>query len=456
MRQARARLTEGPVGGHLVAMTLPMMIGISAMMALNLVDTWFIGRLGAGPLAAISFTFPVVFTLSSVSIGLGAGTSSVLARAIGRDDTERARRIATDALILATLITSGLAVVGMMTIEPLFRLLGAPADMIPMIADYMIIWYWGLAFLVVPMVGMASIRATGDARIPGALMIGAAIFNAFLDPLLIFGIGPFPRMELEGAAVAGLIARAATFAGAIAILHYRMHLLTLRWPGIAELRSSWAAILHVGLPAAGTNAIIPISTGVVTAMLAGYGADVVAGFGVASRVEAMMLITFFAMSAIIGPVVGQNLSAGKTDRIHEALNLCTRFCLALGLVLAILLVGLGQPVAALFSDDARVVAVATWYFRIVPLSYGAAGMVMIMNASFNGMGRPMPAVAVSVMRMVVIYLPLAWAGSAWLGYPGIFAAYTVANLICGFGAWRWALAECARQERQLRSRPAAA
>ncbi len=445
MRQRQAKLTEGPVGRHLLAMTLPMMIGISATMGLYVVDTWFIGQLGPDPLAAIAFTFPVVFTLSSVAIGLGAGTSSVLARAIGADDTEQARRIATDALILAFLITVVLASVGAFTIEPLFRLLGAPAALIPMIESYMRIWYVGMVFLVVPMVGMASLRATGDARTPGMLMIGSALLNGLLDPLLIFGLGPFPRLELTGAALAGLIGRAAALVGAIWILHHRLGLLTLDWPGVAAIRRSWRRILHVGLPAAGTNAIIPISIGVVTAMLADYGSEVVAGFGVASRVEGMMLITFFAMSAIIGPVVGQNLSAGHTGRIDEALALCSRFCLGFGVVLAAVLAAFGQPLAGLFSEDRQVVEVAARYFMIVPLSYGTAGMVMVMNAAFNGMGRPLPAVAVSVMRMVVVYLPLAWLGSAWFGYAGIFGAYAAANLVCGLGAWYWARREVARQ-----------
>jgi Na+-driven multidrug efflux pump len=238
------------------------------------------------------------------------------------------------------------------------------------------------------------------------------------------------------------------------VLHFRLRLLTLEWPGLDGIRASWRRILHVGLPAAGTNAIIPVSIGVVTAMLAEYGPEVVAGFGVASRVEGMTLITFFAMSAIIGPVVGQNLSAGKPQRILEALSLCTRFCLGLGLVLALVLAAFGRPLAALFSDEARVVTVAAAYFLIVPISYGTAGMVMVMNAAFNGIGRPLPAVMVSVMRMVVIYLPLAWAGSAVAGYAGIFAAYAAANVICGFGAWRWARREVARQEADMLRAPA--
>jgi Na+-driven multidrug efflux pump len=152
-------------------------------------------------------------------------------------------------------------------------------------------------------------------------------------------------------------------------------------------------------------------------------------------------------------VAGQNLSARKPERIFEALSLCTRFCLGLGLVLALVLAVFGRPLAALFSDEPRVVTVAATYFLIVPVSYGTAGMVMVMNASFNGIGRPLPAVVVSVMRMVVLYLPLAWAGSALAGYPGIFAAYAAANVICGFGAWRWAVREVARQQADMPGRP---
>ena len=438
MTATQARLTQGPVGRHLVDMTVPVLLGIFTMMLQAFIDAWFIGMVGDRALAALSFAFPVLMVVTSVAIGLGAGTSSVVARAIGADDYPRARRLATDSLLLSFVITSVVCLIGVATIDPLFRLLGAPEDMLPLIGGYMKILYAGVPFVVVGMVGMSSMRATGDTRLPSLLMVLAAVANVILDPILIFGLGPIPAMELNGAAMAALVARGALFFGAAWFMYRRLDMLTFSMPHAAELKRSWAAILHVGIPAAGTNAIIPIATGVITAMLARYGPEAVAGFGVASRVEALTLVIFYAMSAIIGPFVGQNLSSGKSERIFLALRLCTLFCLASGLAIAAGLAALSQWLPSLFSDNPAVTRVTTLFLLIAPISYGTYGMVMVMNASFNGMGKPMPGVIISVSRMAVLYIPIAWVAQGWFGVAGIFGAYAVANIVTGLAAYAWA------------------
>ncbi|MDH4072093.1 MAG: MATE family efflux transporter, partial [Gammaproteobacteria bacterium] len=421
MTSRRPRLTQGSVGRHLVGMTVPVFFGIFTMMLQSFVDMWFIGKVGDWELAALSFAFPVIMVVSSVAIGLGAGTSSVVARALGADNHRRARRLSTDSLILSFLITAVVSIIGVLTIAPLFRLLGAPEDMIPLIGGYMKILYTGVPFIVVSMVGIATMRATGDTRLPGLLMVLASVTNIILDPILIFGLGPIPAMELNGAALAALLSRASIFAGVVYLMRYRLDFLTFSRPDPAELVRSWKDILHVGIPAAGTNAIIPIATGVITAMLAKYGPEAVAGFGVASRIESLTLVFFYSLSAIIGPFVGQNISANRADRIYRALWLCTVFCLSFGLVVAGLLAATGSWLPSLFSDNADVISVATKFLVIVPVSYGTYGMVMVMNASFNGMGKPMPAVHISVGRMVVIYVPLAFLLDPYFGVAGIFA-----------------------------------
>ena len=438
MASPQARLTTGAVGRQLVDMTVPVLFGIFTMMMQGFVDAYFIGRVGDRELAALSFAFPVLMIVTSVAIGLGAGTSSVVARAIGAHDHRRARRLATDSLILSFGITAVICMVGYLTIAPLFRLLGAPEDMLPLIGGYMRILYAGVPFVVVGMVGMSSMRATGDTRLPSMLMVIAAVVNIALDPILIFGVGPVPAMGLNGAAMAALLARAAIFGGTLYLMRMRLDMLTFNKPDPGELRKSWADILHVGIPAAATNAIIPVATGVITAMLARYGTEAVAGFGVASRVESLTLVMFYAMSAVIGPFVGQNMAAGKADRIFLALRLCAIFCIGAGLVIAVLLAGLGNLIPMLFSENPNVTGVATQFLYIVPISYGAYGVVMIMNASFNGMGKPMPAVYISVARMVLIYLPLAFLGNRYFGVTGIFVAYAIANIITGIIAFSWA------------------
>ena len=433
-----AKLIEGPVGRHLVDMTVPTLFGIFTMMAQTFADAYFIGQVGDRELAALSFAFPILMIVTSVAIGLGAGTSSVVARAVGSHNHRRARRLATDSLLLSFIITASICVVGVATIGSLFRLMGAPEDMIPMISAYMTILYSGVPFVVVGMVGISSMRATGETRLPGMLMVMAAIANVILDPLLIFGVGPFPRMELNGAATAALAARGAMCIGSLYFLYHRLDMLTFKRPDPGELRKSWVDILHVGIPAAGTNVIIPIATGVITAMIARYGPEAVAGFGVATRIEAVTLVVFYSMSAIIGPFVGQNMSAGKADRIFLALRLCVLFCLGFGLVIAAMLALGSSWLPTLFSDNPDVTRVAALFLWIAPVSYGTYGMVMVMNASFNGMGKPMPAVMVSVARMAIIYVPLAIVSNHFFGIAGIFGSYAIANVVAGIFSYAWA------------------
>ncbi len=438
MEAQKARLTRGPVGRHLVDMTLPMLLGITTMMAQSFIDAWFLGRVGDRALAAYSFGFPILMIVTSVAIGLGAGTSSVVARAIGAEDHRRAKRLVTDSLILSFLITASVSLIGVLTIEPLFRVLGAPEDMIPMIRTFMIILYGGVPFIVVGMVGMSSMRATGDTRLPSKLMISGAVLNVALDPIFIFGFGPVPAMGLNGAAMAALLARGAIFVGALYLLLHKLHMVSFRKPKLPELRKSWADILHVGLPAAGTNAIVPVGLAVITAMIARFGPEAVAGFGVASRIESLVLVIYYALSAVIGPFVGQNLAAGKENRIQLSLRLCAAFCIGSGLVIAIALALLSGFLPTLFSSNEDVVRVTRLFLWIAPVSYGAYGIVMVVNAAFNGLGKPMPGVVISVTRILVLYVPLAIIGMRIYGIVGIFAAYAVANVMSGILGYFWA------------------
>ena len=438
MNSPKARLTEGPVGRHLVDMTVPVLLGITTMMGQSFIDTWFLGKVGDDALAAFSFGFPILMIVTSIAIGLGAGTSSVVARAIGAENLERAQRLTTDSLLLSFLITAVVAAIGVATIDSLFRLLGAPEEMIPMIRSFMLILYSGVPFIVVAMVGMASMRATGDTKLPSKLMIGGAILNVVLDPILIFGVGPIPAMGLNGAATAALLARGTIFVGAVYLLVTRYKMVSLALTEFEKLKRSWADILHVGLPAAGTNAIIPVATTIVTGMVARFGPDAVAGFGVASRIESLVLVVFYALSSTIGPFVGQNLSAGKEDRIQLSLSLTARFCMVAGLVLAAILALASGPLSSMFSDNPDVRKVTQLFLWIAPISYGAYGVVMVMNASFNGLGKPMPAVYISVTRMMVVYVPIALIAQQWFGIAGIFGAYALANLLTGVLGYWWA------------------
>ena len=247
-----------------------------------------------------------------------------------------------------------------------------------------------------------------------------------------------PHDDVPQHAAAALLARGTMFIGTIYFLVHRLDLVSFNKPDPAELRKSWGDILHVGLPAAGTNVIIPVAVVLITAMIARFGPDAVAGFGVASRLESMVLVIYYALSSVIGPFVGQNLAAGREGRIQLSLRLCAQFCLGSGFVIAVLLALFSGLLSSLFSENEAVVSVTRLFLWIVPISYGAYGIVMVVNAAFNGLGKPMPAVYISVPRMIVLYLPLALIGTRWFGIAGIFGAYAIANILSGLLGYVWA------------------
>lgn len=432
-RQARD-LTQGPVFGHLLRMLLPMSAGIIAMMLVGVVDAYWVGKLGTAQQAAVQFVFPVSMLAMSVAIGLGSGAASVVARAAGRGDDDRTKRVATDAVTLSLIVVTIVSALGITVIDPVFRAMGASEAMMPHVRDYMTIWFAGIVFIVGPMVASNILRALGDALVPSLIMIGAAVINMALDPIFIFGWGPVPAMAVQGAAAATLVSNLVVFVVAMAVLIVREKIIDLSWPGFEEVLWNWREIARVGGPAAGSNTIGPITNTAVLAAVAGFGEAAVAGVGVAMRVEAFFLIPLFALSGCIGPVTGQNGGAGAVHRVREAFAKAFLFCTAWGLGVAAILFVLGDWLGPLFlpSEDGQ--AVAEIYWDIAPFTVFGYGIAMAASAGFNGLGRPLIGVAVNAARGLLLIIPLAWLGGLLAGTTGVIWGMFAGNLIVGIGA----------------------
>lgn len=433
----QARLTTGPVGRTLAALAGPMLIGHFSVVAFNLTDTFFVSRLGTDALAAMSFTFPVVMFIGSLAVGLGIGTSSVISRAIGHGDQHRVRRLTTNALMLGVLVVAVFVLAGLATIRPLFGAMGARGEVLHLVEQYMTVWYVGMVFVVVPTVGNYAIRSTGDAISPSAIMIGANVGNLALDPLLIFGLLGLPRMGIVGAAAATVIARALSLVASLAVLHFGKRMLLLSRPHAAELWRSWGQVLYVGLPAATTILLRPVSLGVITRMVASFGPAAVAAIGAGGRVEMFAMMLVIALASVIVPFVGQNWGAARFDRVRAAHRLAGWFAFAWGLLCLVAFYVAARPVARLFSDEAAVIDNLALYLRIVPLGYGLMGVSVVICSGMNAINRPLHATAVNVIRMLVLTIPLAVLGGWWLGVGGIFAAMALANILAGALSVPW-------------------
>ncbi len=430
-------LTVGPVGAHLRRQALPFSIGLVAIFSFEAIDLYFIAQLGDAPLTAVSFALPVIWLVYGIGIGFEAGVASCVSRAVGRKEEERARRLATDSSVLGTATALLILALGIPLIEPTFRLLGATEALLPLIREYMSVWYFVAPLDMALWCALASIRARGNSLLESKIIIAAALLNLALDPIFIFGLFGFPRLEVAGAALATVVATGAMLIFALWHLGLRLGVLANPLAPLRSIVDSWRHMLQIGIPAMATNAIVPLSSAIVVALIAGYGVDAVAGFGIAMRIEPMALIPFYALSAVSSPFFGQNIGSGLYDRLREARRVITRFCVLFGLVLALAACAVTPLVTGWYTDDPAIARVTRSYVWLVAWSWGAYGLVMSVNAAFNGSGRPLPAVFLSSARVIFVLLPLVALGLWLFDLPGLFGAILLSNLGLGALAWWW-------------------
>ena len=426
--------TEGPISTHLIRLTGFMLLGFVSFMTASLIEAVYVGRVGTAELAAISFTFPFVMSIQGISMGLGIGAGSVVARAMGSGDRERVKRVVTHSFILVVILQLATSYIAWLYVEELFGLLGAEPHILALIVDYMDIWMIGSPFFAVAFIGSTLMRATGDAVTPGYLMAAGAGLQVVVQPFFIFGLGPVPEMGLGGAAVGFVVSRVIGLFMYMWFVAVRDRLLTSSLTGIL---TSWRDILHVGLPAVASNMITPVSMAIITRLLAGHGSEVVAGFGVASRIESMVMMMIFALSMSIAPFAGQNWGAGHVERVTDALRLSNRFCMAWGIAAFVVLFLAGAPLVGLINDDPKVIEVARIYLVIVPMGMGFMGVMNTATQTFNALGRPIPPLVISVMQTLVAYVPLALLGDHLFGYRGIFGAQALTAVLLGILATWW-------------------
>lgn len=429
--RSRAKLTEGSEKKIITKMAGGMLFGFAAMSAFNAVDTYFVGHLGAMELAAMSFTFPVVMTINSIAVGLGIGLSSVVSRAIGAKDYDRVKRLTSDGLMLGLFLVILISFIGLISIKPLFTLLGASGQTLEEVRRYMFIWYLGMPFVVIPMTGNNVIRATGDTLTPSMIMTASFVVNVILDPLLIFGIGPFPHMGIAGAAIATVISRFVSVIFSLSILIFREKLISFEIPGWAAAVANWKQIAFVGIPAALVQVITPILLGVITRLLSHYGENVVAGFGSATRVEMIVMIIPMSLAAVMAPFAGQNWGAQKKDRIVRGLKFSSTVSLAWGVFVFAFCMIFSKPILAMFNPSPEIVQAGSNYLRIVSFSYGFFGILFISTQCLNALNKPLHSAVITLIKAFVINAPLAFIGAYYMHETGIFISAFIANIAGG-------------------------
>ncbi|QZH75908.1 MAG: MATE family efflux transporter [Erythrobacter sp.] len=431
---SRARLIRGSIAGHLVRQTTPAIVGVAAIMSVGVIDAYFVGQLGGAELAAMSFIFPVITALQSLGVGVMVGINSVVSRALGEGDHDRALARANLGMVLGLAAGVVLGVLLFAMRLPLFRLMQADAAILPLIDSYMAPFAIGFP-LMMAMMGMNGVlRGQGAAKSNTLVLLVYSAANWVLDPLLITG-----AFGMEGYGVAG--AAYATLGGWLAAIGVAFWLLgkhDLPFRPSAMRNCNWkkqvAAISRVAGPAAFTNSINPAGLAVLTALLAVEGQAAVAGFGAGGRLQSFAIVPLLALSGSIGAIVGQNWGAREFDRARKALVQAGLFCLAYGLGSALVLYFARDWFAALFSDDPEVLAATGAYLAISVWGYAGFGVLIVVNGALNAIDKATNALALSLTRVLLVMVPIAWLARATLGTQAIYIAELAANLLGGLAA----------------------
>ncbi|WP_250884079.1 MATE family efflux transporter [Glaciecola sp. XM2] len=418
-------------------MTIPMILGMVMLMTFSLVDTFFVSLLGTQELAAISFTFPVTFTIISLNIGLGIGTSAIIGKFLGSGESTHAKAIASGALMLSVILVGALCIIAYLFITPIFSAMGATQELLPFIRDYMSVWLISGVLLAIPMVGNSVLRAAGDTKTPSIIMAVGGAINAVLDPILIFGFGSFEGFGIKGAAIATCIAWAVCVVWILYLLAVKRQLIEPRLLNLQDFRQAARGVLSIGIPAAGANMLTPIAGGVLTAVVATYGAEAVAAWGVGSRLESLASIIVLALSMSLPPFISQNFGANQFERIKQAYLISLRFVMGWQLFMFVILALSSGLIANVFAKEESVAQYIQLFLLIVPLGYGLQGIIILTNSSLNALHKPMSALVLSVIRLFVCYVPIAYLGSHFFGLTGLFWGCVVANFFTAGASYYW-------------------
>ena len=438
IRGTNADYTRIPLRRAVFLLAVPMVLELVLESTFAVVDIFFVGKLGASAVATVGLTETYLFLLYSIAMGLAMGITALVARRVGEGEREAASVTAAQALWVAVLASVPFALAGIVWARELLALMGADAWTLQHGVGYMQWMLGGNVVILLLFVINAIFRGAGDAAIAMRVLWVANGLNIVLDPLLIFGWGPFPELGIEGAAIATNIGRGVGVLMQLWILfrggqHIGVTASQLAW----NAKLAWQ-IVRTSLGGVGQMIVAMTSWIFLMRILASIGSEAVAGATIAIRIMMFTMMPAWGMSNAAATLVGQNLGAQQAERAEAAVWQIGRYNMAYLVLIAVLFFALPRELVGVFSADARVVDVGAEWLRILSYSLFVYGWWMVSVQAFNGAGDTVTPTWINVGFFWLIQIPLAWLLALHLqhGATGVFWAVFVSETSVGlFTLW---------------------
>ena len=436
---ARERILTGPILPTMLFLAWPVMLTAALQALYNLVDAFWLGRLGTAAVAAPGMAWPILFFFMSFAGGFQAAGATFVAQHFGAGHQQGAEEAAGQVLAFLGLASAFLAVVGFTLAPTVLRLIGAPGEIYPLALTYLRIECAGLPIMFVAQAFGGLMLGLGNTRLAMYLSVSSLLLNGALDPLLIFGWGPIPAWGVAGAAGATILSRGLVAAIGLGLLlsgraGIKLHLGNLR-PRLGRI----LPILRVGLPNVLDQAGTSLGFVVMMGLVSGFGTAVVAAYTVGNRVINLVNVISWGAGSALVAMVGQNLGADQTERagVIARRGISATFVALVGLYFVTLL--LRRPLFGLFVADPEVIRQGAWYIAVFGTSIPFFGLFDGAAATFRGSGHTVPPMVMALVRLWVLRVFLAWALAYPLGFgtTGMWAGMALSNFLGGLALVLW-------------------
>lgn len=406
-RPSNNDITSGSILRAIGRLTAPMLVGAVLQNVQSLIDLFWVGRLGHQAVAAVAMSGTILMLLFPMLMGIATGTVALVARAIGAGQDEEAGAAATQSVMLAVLLGAVSGLLGWMVADPLLRLLGAAPEVMADAGSYLRISIAGSFTVFVLFIGNAALQGAGDTLTPMYVMAVANVLNIVLDPLFIFGPGPFPRLEVAGAATATVLSQAIAALLSLSILlkgRARLHLHAAHWRPHPQL--AWR-ILRIGIPGSGQMLSRSLMSAVMMRIVAGCGTTAVAAYGTGLRFHMIILMPAFALGGAAATMVGQNLGAGNPARARRAAWAATWLDAAFMAVAAAVIAVVAPGLIGIFNRHPDVIEIGSHYLRVVSPFYVFVALGIVLTRALNGAGDSMSPMIITILSLWGLQIPLA-------------------------------------------------
>jgi len=418
-------LTVGSIPRHLLAFSIPMLAGNALQSGYSIINMIWVGNIvGEGGLGATAISFPIMFIIIGLASGATMATSVLVAQYYGAKNFSRMKRVIDNSVSIGLVASIFLAVLGIIFSSFLLGLMDTPREIFSMADSYLKISLSGVILMYLMFTISSILRGIGDTVTPLMFMGTGIVINAILDPFMIIGIWPFPKMGLNGAALASVISQLISLTMILIYLKVKKHAISINFRKLTFDKDILLLIFKIGFPSMIQQSLVSIGQAFVTTYVNFFGASAIAAFGAAGRIDMVATMPAMAIGMAATALTGQNLGARKPERVKEIFKWAVMLGTALSGVISLLAIIFPRLILRMFIHHEPVLEIGIMYLRIVAPCYFLYALMFVSTGIVNGAGQTMVTMIFSLLSLWAVRVPLAWYLSQHtrLGMTGIWIA----------------------------------